>query len=509
MSAAGEQVLLVNARDAEESRVALAAGQRLEDLRWSQTDRESRVGDVYLATVRQVEPGLDAAFMDYGASRAGFLHVGNVHPGYADPEAEPFQVAAAPTEAAASTVEGAAAPAPPRPGIAALLRPGQRVIVQLLRDPVRGKGATLTTFVSLAGRLLVLMPSLGRLGVSRRIRDQEERERLRSVLGALGLPEGLGVIARTAAAASTRRDLRRDFQHLERRWRDLEDAARGEGPRLLTAEEPAPVRAVRDLFSPVIRRVVVDEPEMAGQVEAFLRRYAPRTRIQVEHHARSRPLFEHFEIERDYQMLFRARVPVGEGASIVIHETEALTAIDVNSGRIDEGSLEATALRTNLIAAEEVARQIRLRDLGGILVVDFIDMTETAHRKEVEARFRKALRHDRARLKPGRLGSFGLMPLTRRRLGTGLPRTTEWLCRHCGGTGTTAQHRAGAMRVLRRLRAAGPGARGRLRAHPGVLEVLAEHHAPVLAELGGRLEQVADPQVPPGEPVLDGMGPGA
>ncbi|TAH34975.1 MAG: Rne/Rng family ribonuclease [Planctomycetota bacterium] len=523
MSAA-ERLLAVNARDPEEIRVALAEGARLLDLRWARPDRETRVGDLCLGVVKQVEPGLDAAFVDFGDRRSGFLHVGNVHPGYRDPGADPFAVAASATDAAEAVVgaqdageagaaagatAGAAAGASPDPGargnIAELLAPRQRLLVQVLRDPARGKGATLTTYVALAGRLLVLMPSLGRAGVSRRIEDAEERERLRALLSPAAEREQLGLIVRTAAVGAGAEELARDWEHLLWRWRAAGAAgACAGGPGLLLAEESAAVRAVRDLYSGAVARVIADDAAVARDLEQFLVRYRREGAAAVEHYSQSRPLFEALDLERDFQLLFRDRVPLPGGGSIVVHETEALTAIDVNSGRIDQGSLEETARETNRRAAAEIARQVRLRDLGGIVVVDFIDMRSPAYRKELEAEFQAALRADRARVKLGRLGSFGLLPLTRRRQGTGLPRPSERACHHCGGSGNLAAQHAGALRVLRRLRAA--PAPGRVRVHPGVAEILRGEHAPALAALGPGHELLADPQVPSGEPVFESGG---
>ncbi|RMH02042.1 MAG: Rne/Rng family ribonuclease [Planctomycetota bacterium] len=504
MSAAAGGLLAVNARDPEEVRVARIAEGRIQDLRWARADRATQVGNLYLAEVRQVEPGLDAAFVDYGGGRSGFLHLGNVHPGYADREADPFTIASSPAAAAAVLAgEEPGTEEPPPSGIASLLQPGRRLLVQVLRDPVRGKGATLTTFVSLAGRLLVLMPSLGRVGVSRRIGDEAERRRLRDSVAASGAPQGLGVIARTAAAGARRRDLQRDLDHLLETWRRVgEEVAKASTPGPVWTELAPEVRAVRDLGAGPDDRILVDSAAAAERIGSFLSAYLPEGCPRIEVHDRRRPLFESLDIERDYQLLFRPRVPVGNGASIVIHETEALTAIDVNSGRIDKGSLELTALEANKLAAAEIARQIRLRDLGGILVVDFIDMTEAAHRREVESWFRGCLKADRARYKAGRLGAFGLMALTRRRLGTGLPRASETPCPDCGGSGTRIQHRAGALRALRRLRALEAGRPWRLRAHPGVVAELRAHHGAALAGLPVALSLEADPALPPGDPVL-------
>ncbi len=508
MSETPHSTLLVNARDPEEVRVAQLQDGRLEEIRWARPDHATLVGNLYLGIVRQIESGLDAVFVDFGDRRAGFLHLGNVHPGLAAADADPFAVASSPDSAAlaqaGSAVEGEVPSPPDHPpaGIADRLRTGQRILVQVLRDPVRGKGATLSTFLSLPGRLLVLMPSLGRIGVSRRIQDESERQRLRDSVAACCPPEGLGLIARTAAAGCPRRELQRDLEHLQKRWRELgEAAARAEAPGLLLPELSPAVRAVRDLLRPDITEIHVDEEDTATELQEFLAGYLPEPRPRVRLYRRSRPLFEAMDVERDYQLLFRPRIPFGPGGSLVIHETEALTAVDVNSGRIDGGSLEMTAYETNLLAVPEIARQLRLRDLGGIVVVDFIDMVKAEHRKAVESAFRKALRADRARHKLGRLGSFGLLALTRRRQGTGLPRATEAACPACQGSGTQAFHRAGALRALRRLRASTSTRPQRLRVHPGVAAAL-DRHSEALEKLPFSVQIVPDAQLASGDLVL-------
>ncbi len=512
--------LAINSRDAEEVRVAIAQGKELQDIRYSCTDRASQVGSIHVGRVKQIEKGLDAAFVDFGGGRSGFLHAGNVHPGYAAADANAFVVATTPTAGAAALVKDASAEsdveddeegdsadsnpvgikAPPkRMAITELLKQGQTVLVQVLRDPNRGKGATVTTFLSLAGRLLVSMPSLTRVGVSRRIQDQDERKRL---IEALGDAPG-GVIVRTAAEALPKRELQKDLRHLKKRWAALEEGLKvADKPGLLLAEDTPAVRAVRELFNNQIGRVVVDDLDTVKQVQAFLAEWAPHSELEVEHYKRPRPLFESLDIERDYQTLFRARVPIGSGASIVIHETEALCAIDVNSGRLGRSSLEETARDTNMLAAREIARQIHLRDLGGIIVVDFIDMTKVAHRREVEGGFRRMLREKRSRMRAGHLGSFGLMPLTRRRRGTGLPRASEAMCRGCGGSGSIGHHSAGAMRVLRRLRGETEGDWA-LRAQPGVIAEFKAHYAKTVRDLPIQLTYLEDGQVPAGEPVLE------
>lgn len=532
------RTLVVNARDPEEIRIGLVEAGQMLDLRCAQPERGSVVGNIYLGMVRKVEEGLDAAFVDFGDRRAGFLHVGNVHPACADPDLSAVDVAATPItrqrdpedgedgeqekEAESSSeapnlepsstphdvCEGPDATPDPEPGpsIAKLLQVGRPVLVQVLRDPVRGKGATLTMHLSLAGFCLVWMPTLGRIGVSRRIEEAEERQRLRETLLTLGDGEELPVIARTAASGQPKRVLAHDLKRLQERWNTIyRDFAKAKPPVLALAEETTAVRACRELFHGDVTEILCDDPATSDALQHFLSEKGAEERVKLTRYEDSRPLFESLQLEAPFQQLFRSRVPIGRGASIVIHETEALTAIDVNSGRTDGDSLEETALETNLMAAKEVARQARLRDLGGIMVVDFIDMAESAHRREVERCLRESLREDRARMKSGRLGSFGLMAFTRRRLGTGPARASESMCRGCGGSGNTAHHKAGALRILRRLRALEQPSRVRIRAQPGVVHHW-KHLSGSMEGLNHNLELVEDPQVPSGDSVVEPLG---
>jgi len=540
------KTLVVNASDAEEIRIALAEDQEMVDLRCAQTERESVVGNVYLAIVRKVQDGLDAAFLDFGDKRDGFLHVGNVHPACRDPELSAVEVAStrirkpsyevsteAPEADDVATVDSNAEPgselelepgeevaclpeseheaqAEPQPevqpSIGALLQPGRAVFVQVLRDPVRGKGATLTMHLSLAGFCLVWMPTMGRIGVSRRIEDTEERDRLRDTLLELGDGVELPVIARTAAMGQSRKVLERDLRRLQERWNTItRDFAKAKPPCLALAEESTAVRACRELFHGGVEEIICDDPTTAKALQHFLMEKGADERVKLTAHAPGSALFEAQGLEARFQSLFRSRVPIGSGASIVIHETEALVAIDVNSGRSGTGSLEETALATNLMAAKEVARQVRLRDLGGILVVDFIDMAEAANRHKVEQTLRGFLQEDRARMKTGRLGSFGLMTFTRRRLGTGPAKGTESMCRGCGGSGNVAHHKAGALRILRKLRAMEMPSKLRVRAQPGVVQQWKRMHQP-LAGLDHQVEMVEDSQVSSGDSVIEHLG---
>ncbi|MHC4380615.1 MAG: ribonuclease E/G, partial [Planctomycetota bacterium] len=312
--------------------------------------------------------------------------------------------------------------------------------------------------------------------------------------------------ARTAASGQSKKILEHDLRRLQERWQTIQrDFAHAKAPCLALAEESPAMRACRELFHGGVEEIVCDDPATVHQLASFLKEKGAEGRVDLVTHQGDAPLFETRGLEPDYQSLFRSRVSMGGGASIVIHETEALTAIDVNSGRADGESLEQTALACNLLAAKEVARQVRLRDLGGILVVDFIDMAEADHRRQVEQALRDGLRTDRARMKTGRLGSFGLMTFTRRRLGTGLVRASESMCRGCGGSGNIAHHKAGLLRLLRRLRALPQPTRLKVRAQPGVVLLWKRLQNP-LADQGHEVEMVEDPQVPSGDSVLERLG---
>ncbi|MCH2112283.1 MAG: ribonuclease E/G, partial [Planctomycetes bacterium] len=316
----------------------------------------------------------------------------------------------------------------------------------------------------------------------------------------------VGLIARTSAAGASREELLADFEHLRGQW----DAAMAlkvddEGPRLLWSEPSEVIRAVRDVLRKGTEKIIIDAPEWKSSLAALLDELQGECAPPIECWSDSTSLFEKFDVERPWQLLFRSRVPVGQGASIVIHETEALTAIDVNSGRLDGGSLEETAMMANLLAAEEIARQIRLRDLGGILVIDFIDLQDRDHRSALEDNFEEWMGEDRARLKLGRLGAFGLLTMTRRRMGTGLPRAFEFSCKHCAGSGTSLHHEAGALRAMRALRVffAQPGQRGgSLKVTPGAAAVLQSHYQQEMDGWEWDLDIQVDPQLAPGDFVL-------
>ncbi|MFT7516350.1 MAG: ribonuclease E [Myxococcota bacterium] len=507
--------LLVNSSDAEEVRVATILDGQLIDVRTSRPDHKSIVGNIYLAEVTRVEAGLDAAFVVFDDRKVGFLHLGNIHPAAKDfelsavdlmrqievrPESENEPIT---EDAAEEVLEDISEDPDPQDKINEFVYVGRKLLVQVLRDPVGTKGATLSTYVSLAGSFVVLMPSLDRIGISRRIEDETERQRLRDDLSDIVAESPLPVIARTAAMDEPKKVLRADFRRLERRWQTLlEMAAKADSPGLVLEEESPAVRAVRELFHGGLEKIVVDEPAVYEELEVFLKeKGATGARVELSMHEKSMPLFESMIIEEQYQRLFRQKVPLGKGASLVIQQTEALVAIDVNSGRLDAHNLEDTAFETNMLAAKEIARQTRLRDLGGIIVVDFIDMRNANHRREVESSLRSGLMDDRARMKCGHIGSFGLMSFTRRRTGNGPLRPLLVPCRSCAGTGHRAQLEAAKLRVIRKLRAVTEAHKMFVRAHPSLVALM-KRDTNTIQPMGHQVEWQDDIKVPIGEPII-------
>jgi ribonuclease E len=433
--------MLFNATQQEELRVAIVDGQKLVDLDIESASREQRKGNIYKGIITRIEPSLEAAFVDYGEERHGFL---------------PFKEVA--RAFFKSDVDVG------RARIQDALREGQQVIVQVEKDERGTKGAALTTFISLAGRYLVLMPNNPRGGgVSRRI-EGEERNELRDTLDQLEVPQGMSVIARTAAIGRSAEELRWDQNYLLQLWRAIESAAGlgapGESPTadestkpfLIYLESSLVIRAIRDYYQPEIGELLIDTEEIYEQARAFMQTVMPANVGKVKLYRDDIPLFSRFQIEHQIESAYARHVNLPSGGAVVIDHTEALVAIDVNSARATRGGdIEETALRTNLEAADEVARQMRLRDLGGLIVVDFIDMESQRNQREVETRFRDALRFDRARVQVGRISRFGLMELSRQRLRPSLEETAHINCPRCSGTGFIRGTESTALHVLRIL----------------------------------------------------------
>ena len=421
--------MLFNATQQEELRVAIVDGQKLVDLDIESASREQRKSNIYKGIITRIEPSLEAAFVDYGEERHGFLPFKEVSRSYFK---DGIDVG--------------------RARIQDALREGQELIVQVEKDERGTKGAALTTFISLAGRYLVLMPNNPRGGgVSRRV-EGEDRNELRDTLDQLQLPDGMSVIARTAAIGRTGEELNWDLNYLMQLWRAVESASQDQSkkPFLIYLESSLVIRAIRDYFQPDIGEILIDTEEIFEQAKAFMATVMPGNVNKVKLYRDDIPLFSRFQIEHQIESAYSRQVALPSGGAIVIDHTEALVAIDVNSARATRaGDIEETALRTNLEAADEVPRQLRLRDLGGLIVIDFIDMESQRNQREVENRLRDALKFDRARVQIGKISRFGLMELSRQRLQPSLEETAHINCPRCSGTGFIRGTESTALHVLR------------------------------------------------------------
>jgi len=422
--------MLFNATQAEELRVAIVDGQKLIDLDIESATKEQRKSNIYKAVITRIEPSLEACFVDYGADRHGFLPFKEISRSYFKPGVEVG-----------------------RAKINEVLKEGQELIVQVDKDERGNKGAALTTYISLAGRYLVLMPNNPRGGgVSRRV-DGDERTELRDTLDQLDVPQGMSLIARTAAIGRQAEELQWDLNYLLQLWSAIEGAAQQQsGAFLIYLEGSLVIRAIRDYFQPEIGEILIDTDEVFEQAKAFMGTVMPGNVSRVKRYHDDVPLFSRFQIEHQIETAFGRQVNLPSGGAIVIDHTEALVAVDVNSGRATKGSdIEETAFKTNMEAAEELARQLRLRDLGGLIVIDFIDMENQKNQREVENRLRDGLRFDRARVQMGKISRFGLMELSRQRLRPALAETSYIPCPRCTGTGHIRSTESAALHILRIL----------------------------------------------------------
>ena len=422
--------MLFNATQAEELRVAIVDGQRLVDLDIESAAKEQKKSNIYKAVITRIEPSLEAAFVDYGAERHGFLPFKEISRIYFQPG----------VEANRATIKEA-------------LREGQELIVQVDKDERGNKGAALTTFVSLAGRYLVLMPNNPRGGgVSRRV-EGDERAELRDVMDQLQVPQGMSLIARTAAIGRSAEELQWDLNYLMQLWKAIEGAANQQkGAFLIYQEGSLVIRAIRDYFQPDIGEILIDTDDVYEQARQFMAHVMPATVNRIKRYRDDVPLFSRFQIEHQIESAYSRQVNLPSGGAIVIDHTEALVSVDVNSGRSTRGAdIEETAFKTNLEAAEEVARQLRLRDLGGLIIIDFIDMENQRNQREVENRMRDGLRLDRARVQTGKISRFGLMELSRQRLRPALAETSYIPCPRCSGTGHIRSAESAALHILRIL----------------------------------------------------------
>ncbi|AJR09281.1 putative ribonuclease E [Photobacterium gaetbulicola Gung47] len=422
--------MLINATQKEELRVALVDGQKLFDLDIESPGHESKKANIYKGRITRIEPSLEAAFVDYGAERHGFLPLKEIARDYFPAD---------------YSYQG-------RPNIKEVLKEGQEVIVQVDKEERGNKGAALTTFISLAGSYLVLMPNNPRAGgISRRI-EGEERTQLKAALSTLELPQGMGLIVRTAGVGKSAEDLEYDLNYLLNHWERVKGAAdSAPAPFLIHQESNVIARAIRDYLRRDIGEIVIDSKKIFDRARDHIQQVRPDFLSRVKLYENSEtPLFNHYQIENQIESAFQREVRLPSGGSIVIDPTEALTSIDINSARATKGGdIEETALQTNLEAADEIARQLRLRDLGGLVVIDFIDMTPVRHQREVENRLREAVRMDRARVQIGRISRFGLLEMSRQRLSPSLAEASHHVCPRCSGTGVIRDSESLSLSILR------------------------------------------------------------
>jgi ribonuclease E len=423
--------MLINATHPEELRVALVDGQRLYDLDIERAGHEQKKSNIYKGRITSVEPSLEAAFVDFGSSRHGFLPFKEVAREYFPAGVEPSE----------------------RLHIKDVLKEGQEVVIQVEKEERGTKGAALTTFITLAGSYLVLMPNNPRAGgISRRI-EGEDREELRDILSKLNLPESMGLIVRTAGVGKSMEELQWDLNVLLKQWEAIQKAARERpAPFLIFQESAIVIRAIRDYLRPDIAEIIVEGETVYEKAKQYIDQVRPDFSHRLKPYQDNIPLFNRFQIEQQIETAYQREVSLHSGGSIVIDLTEALVSIDINSARATRGSdIEETALNTNLEAAEEIARQLRLRDIGGLIVIDFIDMVQARHQREVENHLRNSLRLDRARVQIGRISRFGLLEMSRQRLRPSLSEAARVVCPRCNGQGTIRGIESLALSILRIL----------------------------------------------------------
>ncbi len=442
--------MLVNATLPEENRVAIVVDGILAGLDIEVSGREPTKGNIYKAVVVRVETGLQAAFVDYGAERLGFLQIDEVNATTVKPDYNQGENGKS------------------RPRINELLHRGQEIVVQITKEERGTKGAALTTYLSLAGRYMVCMPGSQTRGVSRKVESDSERKQLKKAMESLDLAEGIGYIVRTAGLGKTKEELQRDFSYLKHLYDEIRDKGNSvKAPALIYKESNLVIRSIRDTFTTDMDEVLIDDPDVFNEAKEFFNRIMPEYVGLVKLHQERRPIFSRYQIEDQIETINQNKVPLPSGGSIVIDPTEALVAIDVNSGKMtSEQGVEATAFKANLEAADEVGRQLRLRDLGGLIVIDFIDMRESKHNRKVEAQLKKSVELDKARISIGRISKFGLLEMSRQRMKAALAEGSSLACPHCHGSGRVKSAESLAVGLLRRIHAGvAKGQVGRVSAH--------------------------------------------
>src|SRR6059058_3258750 len=434
--------MLINVSEGEECRIALVEDGKLEELYMERTSSTSHVGNIYKGRVTNVEASIQAAFIDFGLGRNGFLHISDLMPTYFGRKGEEIHESVGRKMARRD-----------RPPIQRCLRRGDEIIVQIIKEGIGTKGPTLSTYVSIPGRILVMMPGMSKLGVSRKIEDEEERKRLRQILDSLKPPKDCGFIIRTAGVGKSKAEIERDLKYLTRLFETINKKAKTiAGPTELYAEGDLVTRTVRDVMTSDVERIVCDNEEVAKKIKEFFKLVAPRTKNKVELYEEPIPLFHKYGIEKDIELMYSRHVPLPSGGSLVIDSTEAIVAIDVNSGKFREhADAETPAFKTDMEAADEIPRQLRLRDLGGVIICDFIDLRYERHRRDLEKRLHDNLKNDRAKTKVLRMSQFGIIEMTRQRMRPSLKRSIYFDCPHCKGAGLVKTPESMSLDVMRRL----------------------------------------------------------
>ncbi len=494
-----KQEMLINVAQAEECRIAIVEDGQLEELYLERMSQQNFVGNIYKGRIVNLEPSIQAAFVDFGVGRNGFLHISDVEPQYFRQGGYDPRQANLPGGGQSRGRDerdrdfdghergndiddeprngdrdhghdrnhshrrngGGTKVARYRTGVRPRFKPpiqdifqrGDEVLVQVIKEGIGTKGPTLSTYISIPGRYLVLMPALGRIGVSRKIESDEDRRRLRDILRELNPPKGVGFIVRTAGTDRTKKELSRDLAYLLRLWKVIvRRIKKTTGPVDIYEESDMIIRTIRDIFTGDVDTIYIDEPKAYERAKEFLQIVMPRYVSRLKHYEGREPLFQKYDLDQEIALINQRKVPLKGGGSLVIDQTEALVAIDVNSGNFrTDGSAEESAYQLNQIAAKEIARQLRLRDLGGVVVNDFIDMRKERNRRGVERTLRDAVRRDRARTKILRTSPFGLIEMTRQRIRPSIKRSVYKECPSCAGTGLVKSAESMAIEVARKL----------------------------------------------------------
>ena len=429
-----EKIMLINAVESEEHRIAFISGGMLEGFHIDIAATEQREGNIYKGVLERIEPRLQACFVNFGSEKNGFLPMDSVHPEYYNENIEISKDQSFPP-------------------IEKVLKKGQELLVEVVKEMPGHKGAHLTTYVSLAGRYIVLTPGRTINGVSRKIESEDERQRLKTIMGRMRLPEGVGYIIRTVAVGQNKRELSRDLNRLLRLWNNIKKKVKKSPPyTLIHKEQDLSLRTLRDYYTSDVSEVIIDDKETFNKIKEYMKIVSPRDQKKVKLYREKRPIFDHYNIEEQIESIYMDRVPLESGGSIVFDTTEALIAVDVNSGRAKAGkNLESMIFKTNREAAIEIARQLRLRDLGGLVVIDFIDMKDRKHNREVEKILREELRKDRAKTDISSISKFGLLELSRQRLRPSVESKSYQICEYCQGRGMVISVGAAAVSYLRRI----------------------------------------------------------